>query len=98
MLCCLFHQQEIIDAVKQVCTILPSSIKGECDSLIDMYGPTIVNMLVHDVKPKELCTTLTLCSKVRDVSYCSASRFTLRYVVVSFSGMLQFGYLLRCDQ
>jgi hypothetical protein len=32
--------------------------------MVDTYGRAIIELLAHDVDPKEICTMLTLCDKV----------------------------------
>lgn len=55
------HQSEIVDAVEKVCSVLPQSIRGECDDLIEKYGAAIIHLLVHDASPSVVCSFLGLC-------------------------------------
>nr|CAB3260857.1 uncharacterized protein LOC100176110 [Phallusia mammillata] len=58
-------ENEIIDAVKQICKALPDSIKQECSELIDMYGAQIINLLIGKVPPEKICSSLGLCTGVK---------------------------------
>ena len=55
-------QQEIIDAVDKVCSLLPSQYAEECKSLINMYGPKLIKALIDQVPPEKLCSSIGLCS------------------------------------
>ena len=32
--------------------------------MVDTYGRAIIELLAHDVDPKEICTMMSLCDKV----------------------------------
>ena len=49
-------------ALEKVCTLFPSDIRAECTSLISLYAPAIINLLMQEVRPKEVCWRLGLCS------------------------------------
>ena len=55
-------QEEIIQAVKKVCSILPSQYRSECDDLIEQYGKTIIQKLINNVPPREICSSIGLCA------------------------------------
>lgn len=55
-------QEEIIHAVEQVCSILPSSLSSQCKDLIETYGQAIIDLLVQEADPKTVCTVLGLCN------------------------------------
>ena len=48
----------------KVCGILPSGYKSDCDTLVDEYGPTIVQLLVKELAPDAVCKELKLCTEV----------------------------------
>ena len=59
----LFLSQVAIEqALEKVCTLLPSTARAECTSLISLYAPAIINLLMQEVKPQEVCRRLGLCS------------------------------------
>ena len=55
-------QEEIIQAVEKVCSILPSQFRSECDDLIEQYGKTIIQMLINDESPQKICSSIGLCA------------------------------------
>ncbi|XP_026045073.1 prosaposin isoform X1 [Astatotilapia calliptera] len=55
-------EEEIIHAVEQVCSILPSSLSSQCKDLIETYGQAIIDLLVQEADPKTVCTVLGLCN------------------------------------
>nr|CAB3260858.1 uncharacterized protein LOC100176110 [Phallusia mammillata] len=58
-------EEEIISVVEKVCTIIPSQYESECDSLIEQYGSTIIELLVNLEPPEKLCALLGLCTGVK---------------------------------
>ena len=54
-------QTEIEHALDQVCGYLPSMYKNECDQLVASYTPMIIQLLVQEMNPKQLCSLLHLC-------------------------------------
>ena len=55
-------QIAIEKALEDVCNFLPSSLKQECDSLVEQFGPVIITLLVNELKPDAVCGVLGLCS------------------------------------
>lgn len=55
-------QEEVEKEVKQLCHYLPQSVRGQCNNLVDTYGPAIIQLLIHDIEPKEICSRLGLCT------------------------------------
>ena len=45
-----------------MCDLLPSSLKQDCDTLVEQYGPVIITLLVNELKPDAVCGVLGLCS------------------------------------
>ena len=54
-------QAQIEEALEGVCGILPSRYAAECNTYVAQYTPMIVDLLIQEVSPKEICATLTLC-------------------------------------
>lgn len=52
-------------AVGQVCTFFPPNKTAECVSIIQLYAPAIINLLAQEVRPKEVCKQLGLCTTER---------------------------------
>merc|ERR1712096_254790 len=57
-------EAEIEAALEQVCSYFPS-YKSQCDALVEAYTPQIIQLLVDDVSPKEICTELGLCDALK---------------------------------
>ncbi|XP_030603550.1 prosaposin-like isoform X2 [Archocentrus centrarchus] len=55
-------EEEIIQSVEKVCSILPSSLSAQCKDLIETYGQAIIDLLVQQADPKTVCTVLGLCN------------------------------------
>ncbi|CAJ1067774.1 prosaposin isoform X2 [Xyrichtys novacula] len=55
-------EEEVIQAVEKVCTVLPSTLSAQCKDLIETYGSAIIELLVQQADPKTVCTVLGLCN------------------------------------
>ena len=60
-----FIQKEIEEALENVCNVLPSSIKSECDDFIEEYTPQIIKLLEEKLQPESLCKQIGLCTSVK---------------------------------
>ncbi|GAA6112088.1 prosaposin isoform X6 [Tachysurus ichikawai] len=58
-------EDEVVQAVEKVCSILPSTLSAQCKDLIDTYGQAIIELLIQEADPKTICSLLGLC---RDAS------------------------------
>jgi hypothetical protein len=54
-------QEAIRKELDMLCSELPSSVAAECRNFVDTYEKLLVDMLVADFTPKEICTYLKLC-------------------------------------
>jgi len=54
--------QEIIAALDKVCLIAPSSLRDQCESIINSYGFHIIQLLIQLADPSKICEILKLCS------------------------------------
>lgn len=57
---------EIEAVLDKVCSFLPDTIKGQCQILIDTYGPQIAALLEKELDPQTVCTELGLCGQGRN--------------------------------
>jgi len=55
-------EQAIINALDKVCSLLPKTVNDECVSFVNEYGKMIINLLVQELAPEQICTALALCS------------------------------------
>ncbi|XP_060524417.1 prosaposin [Cylas formicarius] len=53
---------EIEAALKKVCHRLPATLKVTCDAFVDTYGQKVVESILADLKPQEVCVYLKLCT------------------------------------
>nr|XP_014343937.1 PREDICTED: prosaposin isoform X3 [Latimeria chalumnae] len=54
-------ETSVVHAIQKVCSILPSSISQQCKDFIEAYGKAIMELLVQQMDPKVVCSTLGLC-------------------------------------
>lgn len=52
----------IVAAVDKVCTILPSAMQGLCTTLINTYGPQIIQGFLNKETPTVICQQIKLCT------------------------------------
>jgi saposin len=57
-------QEDIKEAVENICSKMPSSISKQCTKFVDQYSDLII-ALIDTVPPKEICTQMSLCSAVK---------------------------------
>ena len=57
-------ETEVVTFVEKVCSFLPGALKGECDVIIETYGPVIIDYLINKEDPKTLCTQLGICKRM----------------------------------
>ncbi|XP_066150349.1 prosaposin [Euwallacea fornicatus] len=55
-------KDEIEKSLKEVCNHLSNNLKMECNDFIDTYGDELIEMMVADFKPQEVCVFLKYCS------------------------------------
>jgi len=56
-------EEEVKDTVEQICNYMPKTVKSQCREFIDEYGDTIIEYLIQELDPQEICTKLGLCGK-----------------------------------
>lgn len=54
-------QEEIENAVKNICKIMPKTINAQCSKFVDQYAGLIIQLLAT-TPPKELCSNMMLCA------------------------------------
>eukprot|EP00794_Sanderia_malayensis_P012658 gene12658-13958_t len=57
-------EDEIVKEVEKYCADL-GSYKTECDAMVKMYLPKIIEMLKQEITPAVICKTLGLCSSTK---------------------------------
>ncbi|XP_012523993.1 prosaposin [Monomorium pharaonis] len=53
---------EIEEVVKKVCKYLPGNNQETCNKMVDIYGPSIINMLKTHMDSEKMCSKIALCS------------------------------------
>lgn len=62
-------QADIKSALNKLCVHLPSDdLKEECEDFVSTYTDELVEMLIADLKPDEICVYLKLCTDGRPAS------------------------------
>lgn len=56
------ERSKIEKAVLEVCNHLPKSVSQECNQFVNKYASAVIDVLTKDVKPKQVCSMLGLCS------------------------------------
>jgi len=57
------NEDQIKQALEEVCSYLPSSLSKQCNTFVDTYTDIIIDMLTKDVSPEMVCTNLGLCKE-----------------------------------
>ena len=55
-------EESIKAAMESVCPYMPKSIRKDCTKLVDAYADEIIEMLIAQLSPEEVCAALKLCS------------------------------------
>lgn len=55
------NEEQIKQAVLNVCHKMPSSISAECDNFVQLYSDAIIALLIQEVDPAAVCPKLKLC-------------------------------------
>lgn len=76
---CLFAVTKLYDLVKddkteakieaaldKLCNELPKSLNGQCIDLVKIYSKELVNLLINDLTPQEVCAELKLCDQPQE--------------------------------
>ncbi|XP_072050132.1 uncharacterized protein [Amphiura filiformis] len=56
-----YNQKLIIAEVGQLCSLL-GDLSTECETLLQQFGPTVINALVQALDPQSSCSTIGFCS------------------------------------
>ena len=58
------NKAEIKSDLEKLCSLLPKSVRGQCDNFVETYTDLIIDMLTKDVSPEMVCQNLGLCKQV----------------------------------
>ncbi|XP_031158153.1 prosaposin isoform X1 [Sander lucioperca] len=54
-------EAQIEEAVRKVCSFLPSSFQAECDQMIEQYEPVLIQLLLQMLDPDFVCMKVGAC-------------------------------------
>lgn len=54
-------QTAIAHMLEQVCKIVPSAYKDQCEAFIELYSKKLIELLLSESSPHTICTILHLC-------------------------------------
>lgn len=60
-------EEEIRQEVDAICNYMPGSIEKECHEFVNTYAPAIIQMLVEEIDPQQICTMLHLCDQKANI-------------------------------
>ncbi|XP_077206644.1 prosaposin-like [Paroedura picta] len=55
-------EEEMVQAMKAVCAVLPAKGREECRSFVEVYGKAVIDMLLEATDPKLVCIMLKCCT------------------------------------
>lgn len=58
-------EEKVLSDMKNVCKLLPKSLRGECNEFVDTYGDAVVAILVQGIDPGHVCGMIRLCPTKR---------------------------------
>ncbi|XP_012259045.2 prosaposin [Athalia rosae] len=76
-------RNEIEKVVHGVCNVLPKTIKVECNDFVNQYADLVIDMLVAEVDPKDICTAISLCGKHMEEIQASVAECALCQSIIS---------------
>ncbi|EDW67622.2 prosaposin [Drosophila virilis] len=59
-------KENIKKVLDGLCSHLPSKLRSECVDFVETYSNELIDMLITDFKPEEICVQLKLCPKSKD--------------------------------
>lgn len=60
-------QANIENALNKLCNHLPKSLIEQCTDFVKAYSKELIEMLLADLTPQEVCVYLKLCDATKDV-------------------------------
>ncbi|XP_033004961.1 prosaposin-like isoform X1 [Lacerta agilis] len=55
-------EEEMVYGMEKICSVLPEKYRQECKDFVDVYGKSIIDMLLEATDPKTVCVLLKCCS------------------------------------
>lgn len=61
-------QEFLIKGLNKACSLLPAPASTKCQEVVETFGPSLMDILMHEVSPNFVCSLLHLCSDGLDVA------------------------------
>ena len=61
------NQDEIRNALDTLCEYMPSSISNQCEQYVDAYAEAVIQLILQDFTPQQICAEIGLCNSVSEV-------------------------------
>jgi len=61
------NEEEVRDALDQLCGYMPKSVSEQCVEYVDAYAEQIIDMITQDLKPHQVCEAIGLCETALSV-------------------------------
>lgn len=61
------NEDQVKNALDQLCNYLPDSYKDQCESLVSQYTDQIIHLIINDYRPDQICQQLGFCPGGNDV-------------------------------
>lgn len=55
-------EELLMKGLNKACTLLPAPASTKCQEVLGTFGPSLMDILMHEVSPKFLCGVVSLCS------------------------------------
>ncbi|XP_052019573.1 prosaposin isoform X2 [Apodemus sylvaticus] len=55
-------EELLIKGLHKACSLLPAPASVKCQEVVGTFGPSLMDILMHEVSPKFLCGVVSLCS------------------------------------
>ncbi|KAM4852688.1 prosaposin [Thomomys bottae] len=59
-------EEEILNSLNVVCSLLPATVSNVCHEIVDTYGPSALSALEHEISPEMVCHELRLCASDKE--------------------------------
>ena len=61
------NQDEIRNVMDSLCEYMPSSISDKCEEYVDAYAEAVIQLILQDFTPQQICAEIGLCNSVSEV-------------------------------
>ncbi|XP_020850194.2 prosaposin-like [Phascolarctos cinereus] len=67
-------KEDVINAAEEVCSVIPGYVAGSCRDLVDTFGLSIMHLLLEEIDPDFMCSTLNVCQGKRSAHAVNVAR------------------------